>query len=131
MVKGMPPRRFASGFTLIELLIVLAIIATLLALVAPRYFHSVDKAQEAALRANLHVMRDAIDKHYADTGRYPDDLATLVNKRYLRSVPVDPITGSDQTWTIVTHPDSTTPGVYDIHSGAEGLDQSGKRFAEL
>ena len=92
--------RAKKGFTLIELLVVMAIIATLLSLVAPRYFHSVDKSNEAVLRENLATLRDLLDKHYADTGKYPDNLQVLVAKKYLRSIPVDPVTGSAETWVI-------------------------------
>src|SRR5690242_11400756 len=76
------------GFTLIELLVVLAILATLLTIAAPRYFESVDRAKEAALRTDLRVIRDAIDKHRADTGKLPETLQRLVEARYLRSLPV-------------------------------------------
>src|SRR5690242_12565333 len=89
-----------TGFTLIELLVVMSIIALLLTLAAPRYIGNVDKAKEAVLRENLATMRDGLDKHYADTGRYPDKLEDLVNKKYLRRVPVDPVTDSDTTWVV-------------------------------
>jgi general secretion pathway protein G len=78
------------GFTLIELLVALAVIALLLSIVTPRYFGSVSKTEEAVLKENLHVMRDALDKHFADAGRYPDALADLVAKHYLRNIPNDP-----------------------------------------
>ena len=68
------------GFTLIELLVVMAIIATLLSIVAPRYFTHLDRAREAALRETLVVVRDAIDKFHGDTGRYPESLEELVSQ---------------------------------------------------
>jgi general secretion pathway protein G len=123
------PRR--SGFTLIELLVVMAIIATLLTLVVPRYFKSVDRSKEVVLKQSLATVRDAIDKHYGDTGKYPDSLQELVDKRYLRSMPLDPITDSTTTWQIVPPPDASKGGVYDIHSGASGTAADGKPFAEL
>jgi general secretion pathway protein G len=116
------------GFTLIELLAVMAILATLLAIVAPQYFDSVDRAKEAALRADLRSMRDAIDKHIADTGRLPDSLQVLVTQKYLRNVPVDPLTDSPQSWVLVSHPDGQTPGVYDVRSGAPGIARDGSAF---
>jgi general secretion pathway protein G len=120
-----------TGFTLIELLVVMAIIATLLMLVVPRYFGSVDRSKEVVLKQSLATVRDAIDKHYGDTGRYPESLQELVDKRYLRSMPVDPETESTTTWQIVPPTDATKGGVYDIHSGAPGTASDGRPFSEL
>jgi general secretion pathway protein G len=119
------------GFTLIELMVVMAILATLLTLAVPRYFHSVDRSREAVLRQTLAVTRDAIDKYYGDHGRYPDSLQELVTRRYLRSAPLDPITESETTWNIVPVPGRVAQGeVYDIKSGAAGSATDGKPYAE-
>lgn len=118
-----------SGFTLIELLVVLAIIATLLAIATPRYFANLDRAREAALHESLYVMRDAIDKYHADTGVYPDSLDDLVDKRYLRKLPPDPLTDSAETWQTVPPPAGQAGRVYDIHSGAPGEDRNGQPYA--
>ena len=96
MTRLVPPA-LRRGFTLIELLVVMAIIATLLSIAAPRYFGQVDTAREKALLQSLEVMRDSIDKFRADTGKYPATLTELVEKRYLRKLPVDPITESAET----------------------------------
>lgn len=117
IVKTANGRR--RGFTLIELLVVMAIIATLLTIAAPRYFSHLDRAREAALRETLSVVRDAIDKFHADTGRYPAELDELVAKRYLRKLPVDPISESAGTWIIVPPPGGPA-GVWDVKSGAGG-----------
>ena len=109
--------RHCCGFTLVELLVVMAIIATLLSIVAPRYFHTLDRSKETVLRQDLNIMRDAIDKFYSDTGDYPRDLPELVEKRYLRAIPVDPLTDSSETW-ITVPPSDASEGVYDVHSGA-------------
>ena len=120
------------GFTLIELLVVMVVISLLLTLAVPRYFHSVDRAREAVLKEDLAAMRDAIDKHYADTGKYPPTLEELVTKKYLRRVPADPITESAATWVLVPSPDAAAKGaIYDVRSGAEGKARDGKAFAEL
>ena len=116
-----------SGFTLIELLVVMAIIATLLSIAVPRYFHSLEKSKEAVLKEDLNVMRDAIDKYYGDSGKYPDTLEDLVTKKYLRNIPSDPIT--DRTdWVIVPPEDPSKGGVYDLHSGAVGNSRDGTPY---
>lgn len=129
---GWPPRHSGrvSGFTLIELLVVLAIIATLLAIAAPRYFRSVDHSKEVALKQSLAVMRDAIDKFHGDQGVYPESLEVLVEKRYLRSIPVDPITESATTWQITAPAEQNKGKVYDVKSGAEGRAANGTAYKE-
>src|SRR4051794_20218762 len=122
--------RVASGFTLVELLVVMAIIATLLTLAVPRYFGSVDKSKEAVLKQDLATLRDSLDKYYGDTGRYPDSLEDLVTKRYIRSVPVDPITQSNATWLVVPPGDPGKGIVYDVRSGAQGRASDGSTYAE-
>jgi general secretion pathway protein G len=119
-----------KGFTLIELLVVLGIISLLLTLAVPRYFPSVDKAKETILGDNLRNMRLVIDQFYGDTGRYPDSLEQLVEKKYLRSVPLDPITEKADGWIVVPPEDVTKGGVSDVKSGAPGNDRSGKPYAE-
>ncbi len=134
MVSGPDFSRWAvrsarrTGFTLIELVVVMSIIGLLLALAAPRYFHSLDKSKEAVLRANLAATRDALDKYYGDNGKYPESLTVLVEKKYLRSVPLDPITDSAVTWTIVPPDNPEKGGVYDIHSGAPGNGSDGTPY---
>ena len=91
------------GFTLIEMLVVMAIIATLLSIAAPRYFRSTDDAREAALKSDLRTLREAIDHYHADRGSYPEVLDDLVEKRYLRAIPVDPITGKAE-WGLIRAP---------------------------
>lgn len=118
------------GFTLIELLVVLAIVSTLLLLVAPRYFHQVDASKEAVLRDNLRTVRDVIDKFHGDTGRYPETMEELVEKKYLRALPVDPITESTATWQLLPVPEGYHGTVYDIRSGAAGAGRDGKNYAD-
>ena len=135
-------RAVRAGFTLIELLVVLAIIASLLSIVAPRYLQSTELAREAALKANLHTLREAIDHFHGDRGHYPASLEALVEARYLRAVPIDPISGSATTWLLVpppraarpstgSLPDSDAVGVYDVLSGAPGTTRDGKPFDSL
>jgi general secretion pathway protein G len=119
-----------DGFTLIELLVVLAIIATLLTLAVPRYFSSVERSKEAVLKENLYQMRDAIGKYYADKGKYPESLDTLAADKYLRRMPIDPITESAATWIIVPPEDPQKGGVYDVRSGAPGNALDGTAYGE-
>lgn len=116
------------GFTLIELLVALAILATLLAIAVPRYFQNIDKANEAVLRENLTVLRDAIDKFYSDTGKYPEALDDLVKRKYLRKIPLDPMTHSSAAWVVVPPENRETGGVFDIHSSAAEIARDGTRF---
>jgi len=120
-----------AGFTLIELLVVMAIIGTLLALVTPRYFASLERSKETALRQDLAVMREAIGQFHGDLNRYPESLDELVQRRYLRSIPVDPITERRDTWLGIAPPDPEQQGLYDVISGAEGTATDGTPYGEL
>ncbi|HCT41122.1 MAG TPA: type II secretion system protein G [Moraxellaceae bacterium] len=119
-----------KGFTLIELLVVLTIIGSLLTIVAPRFFQQMDKGREAVLRQNLYALRSSIDKYYGDKGAYPAELRTLVTAHYLREIPVDPFTSSNQTWQLTRSADTDNPGIADIHSGATGAALDGTRLAD-
>lgn len=118
------------GFTLVELLVVLAIIATLLSVAAPRYTGSVDKAKEAVLKENLATLREAIDKYVGDTGRYPATLDDLVTRHYLRRIPLDPIVDSTAAWVVVPPADPQKGGVFDVKSGAPGKGRDGTAFGD-
>jgi general secretion pathway protein G len=133
MVGERRARAARAGFTLIELIVVLAILALLLTIAVPRYFSHVERAKEATLKQDLNIMRDSIDKFFGDKGRYPDSLEELVSERYLRGLPVDPITESTATWVAVPPPvDVQVKGqVYDVRSGAEGNALDGKPYSEL
>ena len=121
---------FVKGFTLIELMVVMTIIALLLSLAVPRYFHSLDKAREATLHQDLATMRDAIDKYHGDNGHYPGSLEELVSRKYLRAIPPDPITDDASTWVVVNADSVSEPGVYDVRSGAPGTAADGSRYAD-
>jgi general secretion pathway protein G len=117
-----------KGFTLIELMVVLTVISLLLSLAVPRYFHSVNKARESTLRQDLDTMRDAIDKFHGDNGRYPKSLEELVSRRYLRTIPPDPITGDASAWIVVSSEDASEAGVSDIKSAAPGSSADGTLY---
>lgn len=123
----------ANGFTLIELLVVLAIVALMLTIAAPRYFQSIDKSKETLLIENLRLTREVIDRFYADVGRYPHSMEELVEEKYLRSIPHDPVTDSATTWTTVSVPQNTGAegSLWDIKSGAAGSTRDGIPFSAL
>jgi general secretion pathway protein G len=120
--------RATAGFTLIELLVVMTIIGVLLTIAVPRYFRTVERSKETVLRHDLAVVRDSIDKYYADLGQYPDALLALVDKNYIRSVPIDPFTKSAATWLMIASEDPDHPGVRDIHSGSPDTASDGSPF---
>ena len=119
------------GFTLVELLVVLAIISLLLTIAIPRYFGSVEKSKEVALKENLQVLRSGLDQYYADKGEYPAALTDLVTHHYFRSVPLDPVTESSATWRLVPSPNGEISGVADVRSGAKGKTREGIPFEQL
>jgi general secretion pathway protein G len=131
MVNAMINTKRLRAFTLIELLIVMSIVGLLLTIAVPRYFGSVDKSKEVALRENLQVLRTGIDRFYADKGVYPGTLADLVTHKYFRKVPMDPITESSTTWLAQPSPDLDKPGVADVRSGAKGKTREGVPYEQL
>jgi len=122
--------RARSGFTLIELLVVMTVIAVLLTLAVPRYFGSLDKSREAVLKEDLYQLRDAIGKYYGDKGKYPETLDALATERYLRKIPVDPITESATSWVVVAPDDPQKGAVYDVKSGAQGKSLDGSAYSD-
>jgi len=110
------PRACArAGFTLIEMLVVMTLIGLLLTLAAPRYFATLDNGRLNVQRQNLSTIRDAIDKFFADQGKYPDALDELVSKRYLRQLPIGPVSESSG-WVVVAPQDPTQGAVYDVQA---------------
>jgi general secretion pathway protein G len=133
------PRRRQAGFTLIELLIVVAIIGILAAMAVVQLRQTPQRAKEAALKEDLYVLRNVIDQYFTDKGKYPDSLQTLVEDGYIRKLPVDPMTLSDQTWVEEQsagggEEDADDPslqgGVADVHSGSDGVALDGSSYSE-
>jgi general secretion pathway protein G len=121
-----------SGFTLIELMIVITIIGILITLAQPSYNRAVTAAKEATLKENLFILRDAIDQYYADSAKYPPSLTDLAEKKYIRRVPKDPVTGSAETWSLVyfTDEQGQQHGIFDLKSGSEAIALDGTRYDE-
>jgi general secretion pathway protein G len=122
-------RQQCWGFTLVELALVLFIVALLASLVAPVVTRSIEQARESTLKEDLQVLRKAIDRYYANTGHYPDNLSQLAEKRYLRKVPVDPLTERADSW-IEIPVDGVGGGISDVHSGAEGKAADGSPYSD-
>ena len=125
--------RRERGFTLIEMLIVMTLIITLAGLAAANYRTATRRAEEAALKADLFHMRDAMDQYYADKNKWPSDLTELVTAGYIRGVPVDPMTKSKDTWvTEMAEPDASQPaaaGIANVKSGSDRLALDGTRYS--
>ena len=138
MVAMTPTRRTnppdpEKGFTLIELMIVMTIIGLLAAIAIPSYLRSVQKAKEAVLKEDLHTMRTAIDSYTVDKEKAPQGLEDLVQAGYLKTVPIDPITGHNDTWITgqsdtLTDINETQGGIDDVHSGAQNLASDGTSY---
>jgi general secretion pathway protein G len=125
----------AEGFTLVELLVVISLISILAAMAMVNYRNGVVRSQESVLMTDLFRMRDAIDQYYADKGKYPSSLDSLVSDGYLRAVPEDPFTKSKDSWqTVPAEPDpnnpNAEPGIYDVKSGAPGTALDGSNYAD-
>ena len=127
--------KFEKGWTLIELMIVISLITILAGLALTNYRNSVTAAKESTLKTDLFRMRDVIDQYYADKGKYPSSLETLVSEGYMRRIPEDPFTNSTGTWVAVpAEPDPSNPtaepGIYDVKSGAQGTALDGTNYAD-
>ncbi|MFC3469839.1 type II secretion system protein [Massilia oculi] len=120
----------ARGFTLIELLVVLGIVALLLTLAVPRFFPSIDGAKETILADNLRNTRAVVDQYRSDTGRYPESLEQLVEEKYLREIPLDPVTESRETWVLEAPREGEQGGFSNLRSGAPGNDRRGRPYLE-
>jgi general secretion pathway protein G len=123
------------GFTLIELMVVMFIISVLLAIAVPVYQKSIIRSKETVLHHNLFTIRSMIDEYTIDKQKAPDSLQELVSEGYLRQIPQDPITNSDQTWRTVMEEtpvggSSGTPGLYDVHSGSDKKSLDGSNYAD-
>ena len=119
-----------KGYTLIEMMIVISIISILATMAMPSFQRSLIRAKETNLRRTLFIMRDTIDQYYADNGRYPDSLQDLETGKYIRQIPMDPFTGSSDTW-ITIPPEGFAEGtVYDVHSGSNKVSLEGTPYNE-
>ncbi|MGH9609294.1 MAG: type II secretion system protein [Bryobacteraceae bacterium] len=127
--------RRLRGFTLIELMVVMAIISVLLAIAVPIYQKSITRAKESVLRNDLFTMRNVIDEYTLDKQQAPQSLRDLVTDGYLRQIPQDPMTGSNQTWRVIMENtpvggDTGTPGIWDVKSGSDKVSLEGTPYSD-
>jgi type II secretion system protein G len=134
MAPRSPAGNRHQGFTLVELLLVLLIVALLASLTAPVVTNSVQRARESSLKQSLQVVRKAIDDYYADTGAYPPTLEALVEKRYIRKLPKDPVTDRVDSWVLVRSREGQSGaegGIVDVQSGSEEKSSDGTPYRDL
>lgn len=132
---GRRTRNGKRGFTLIELMIVMAIITIIISIAVPLYQKSLIRAKESVLRNNLSTIRMVIDEYTFDKQEAPQSLQDLVTEGYLRAVPLDPMTGNDQSWRVimedaVTSVNQTKPGIFDVRSGSDAKSLEGTPYSE-
>jgi len=134
LLKRLTTRNREHGFTLVELMVVMLIIAVLAAVAIPKFVAAIRTAKEAALKEDLHVMRNAIDSYTMDKNKAPQSLDDLVQAGYLKAIPIDPMTHSTDTWVTdsddtYSDVDQTEPGITDVHSGSDEVGSDGQPYS--
>jgi general secretion pathway protein G len=127
--------RRLRGFTFVELMVVVTIIVILITMAIPQYQKAIMRSKESVLHNNLFTLRTVIDHYTSDKAKAPQTLQDLVSEGYLRGLPLDPMTGSNQTWTTVLEDpmqavDQANPGIYEVHSGSDKVGLNGSRYSE-
>lgn len=132
---GHPTRSGRRGFTLVEMMVVMSVVTIIVSIAVPLYQKSILRAKESVLRNNLFTLRTVIDEYTYDKGKAPQSLQDLVTEGYLRQIPIDPVTGTDQSWKIVMEEATTSvsqsePGIFDVRSGSDKMSLEGTPYAE-
>jgi general secretion pathway protein G len=133
--NGNESRGRARGFTIVELIIVLTIVSIIITMAIPIYNKSLVRARETVLKNNLFTLRTVIDEYTYDKQKAPQDLRDLVEAGYLRGIPIDPMTGRNDTWRVemedsLASVNQTEPGIYDVKSGSDGKSTEGTPYRE-
>ena len=123
------------GFTFVELMVVIAIIVILISMAIPIYSRSITRAKESVLKNNLFTLRTVIDNYTYDKQKAPQSLQDLVTDGYLREIPMDPMTGSSQTWKLIMEDatqsvNQSEPGIFDVLSGSDKIGLDGTQYSE-
>lgn len=127
--------RRLRGFTFIELMVVLTIIVVLVTMAIPIYQKSILRAKESVLKNNLFTIRTVLDNYTYDKQKAPQSLRDLVTEGYLRDIPMDPMTGSNQTWKTILEDatqsvNQSEPGIFDIRSGSDKIGLDGTAYSD-
>ena len=135
MGRRIPTGNPRHGFTLVELMIVMTIVTILVSIAVPLYQRSILRAKESVLKNNLFTMRTVIDEYTLDKQKAPQTLQDLITEGYLRGIPIDPITGSSETWRVIMEDamasvNQTEPGIFDVRSGSDKVSLDGTPYAE-
>ena len=135
LIRSGRATRRSAGYTLIELIIVMAIISVLVSIAVPIYQKSLLRTKETLLKNNLFTLRQVIDEYTFDKQKAPQTLQDLVSEGYLRAVPLDPITGNDQSWRLIMEDavsmvNQTQPGIFDVRSGSDLKSLEGTPYSE-
>jgi general secretion pathway protein G len=135
MGRRIPTGNPKRGFTLVELMIVMTIVTILVSIAVPLYQRSILRAKESVLKNNLFTMRTVIDEYTLDKQKAPQTLQDLITEGYLRAIPMDPITGSGETWRVIMEDatasvNQTEPGIFDVRSGSDLVSLDGTPYAE-
>ena len=128
-------RHRRAGFTFVELMVVITIIVVLITMAIPIYTRTVMRSKETVLKNNIFTLQTVIDRYTYDKQKAPKNLQDLVEAGYLREVPVDPMTGSSQTWKLIMEDstqavDQSEPGIFDIRSGSDKIGLDGTPYSE-
>jgi general secretion pathway protein G len=128
-------RRTLRGFTFVELMVVITIIVILVTMAIPMYQKSITRAKESVLKNNLFTLRTVIDNYTYDKEKAPQSLQDLVSEGYLREIPMDPITGSNQSWHLDMEDasqsvDQSEPGIFDVKSTSTKVGLDGRPYSE-
>lgn len=128
-------RKARRGFTFVELMVVLTIIIIMVTMAIPVYQRIIVSTKESTLKNNLFTLRTVIDHYYYDKEKAPQSLQDLVSEGYLRTLPLDPMTGSNQTWQTVMEEASQSvtqaePGIWDVHSGSDRMGLDGTPYSQ-
>ncbi len=129
------PRRRQRGFTFVELMVVITIIVVLISMAIPIYSNTIRRSKEAVLHQNLQTLRSVIDNYTYDKMKAPQQLQDLVSEGYLRAIPVDPMTRSNQSWKVILEDtdqsvDQSQPGIFDVKSGSDKTALDGTPYSD-
>jgi general secretion pathway protein G len=123
------------GFTFVELMVVITIIVILVSIAVPIYQKAIIRSKETVLHNNLFTLRTVIDNYTYDKEKAPQNLQDLVTEGYLRAVPIDPMTGTSDSWRTVMEDASQAlnqaePGIFDVHSGSDKTSLEGTPYSD-